>query len=322
MAPPPGSHIRDYQLVEILGEGGMGQVYRAVHTQIGRVVAIKVLRDKSTRFMQRFFNEARIQAGLRHENIAALYDYFEFNGQPCIIMEYVDGQTVQERIQAHGRLDPQEAIAIFHQTAAAIAYLHEQKIIHRDIKPNNIKISSHGEVKLLDFGIAKDPASPQLTRYGSLIGTQGYLSPEQIQSKTVDVRSDVWSLGILFYEMLIGQLPFNAETPVDLAGKICTATYTSPSSLDPAIPYEVDAIIAKCLQKKPSHRYPSARQLLQEMERLAPFDSLLSLPHSSGSTWFSSGSSDSNLLILAKQYWPVLLPIIALVLVIIIGLYI
>src|SRR5215213_7690581 len=165
--------VGEYRVVDFLGAGGMGEVYRAVHSKLGRIAAVKVLTQatNSSGFVERFFNEARIQASLQHPNIATLYDFLEVGGQPCIIMEYVDGQSLSERIQAYGALPLSETIFVFQAVAEAISYVHQHGVIHRDIKSNNIKISSSGQVKLLDFGIAKGQMSPGLTEAGSIIGT-------------------------------------------------------------------------------------------------------------------------------------------------------
>ena len=166
--------VGEYRVVDFLGAGGMGEVYRALHSKIGRVAAVKVLTRggaQTAGFVQRFFNEARIQASLQHPNVATLYDFCEVAGQPCIIMEYVDGQTISERVAAYGAPLPlSEAAYVFEKVCEAVDYVHRHGVIHRDIKSNNIKISSEGEVKLLDFGIAKGQGTQQLTQVGSVIG--------------------------------------------------------------------------------------------------------------------------------------------------------
>src|ERR671926_1725415 len=176
--------IGEYRIVDFIGAGGMGEVYRALHSKIGRGAAVKVLTQTSqaSDFAERFSNEARIQAALQHPNIATLYDFCEVGGQPCIIMEYVDGQTISERIAAYraaygAALPLSETVYIFARVVEAIDYIHCHGVIHRDIKSNNIKVSSTGQVKLLDFGIAKGNMSPGLTETGSVVGTLEYISP-------------------------------------------------------------------------------------------------------------------------------------------------
>ena len=258
--------VNEYRLTEFLGEGGMGQVYRGEHIKIGRIAAVKVLlyAAESPKFIERFYNEARIQATLQHKNIAALYDFLEYGGVPCIIMEYVDGLSLDQRIRAQGTIPPSEALSIFHAVADAIAYLHQMGVIHRDIKPENIKINSDNEVKLLDFGIAKSGNSPKLTMTGNVIGTTHYLSPERIRGKPANERSDIWALGVLLYEMVTGRVPFDvpdAQSPVQLYEKIITGTYLQPTALLPELPPVIDEIVAGCLAKKPNQRYQWAAEI-------------------------------------------------------------
>ncbi|MFP5264042.1 MAG: serine/threonine protein kinase [Blastocatellia bacterium] len=262
--------IGEYRLVDKLGEGGMGEVYRAVHSKIGRPAAVKVLSQASRapEFIERFLNEARIQASLQHTNIVTLYDFLEFNGQPCIIMEYIEGQTLTECIrEEQGGLALQDAVRIFQALADALHYIHRQGIIHRDIKSNNIKITPTGQVKLLDFGIAKSGSSPALTVTGAFIGTLQYLSPEQMQGGVADARSDIWALGVLFYEMTTGHLPFDATTLGDFYQKISKANYVQPSVINPDVPREIERIISRCLKKNPADRYQTAGELLQDVNR-------------------------------------------------------
>jgi serine/threonine-protein kinase len=264
------SFVGEYRITAYLGAGGMGEVYRAVHTRLGREAAIKVLNgaQADTRHFYRFFNEARIQASLRHPGIAVLYDYCELNGLPCIVMEYVDGQTLEEKIAAEGALPPAEAVRIFKAVVETVAYLHRQGIVHRDLKSNNIKLTGAGEVKLLDFGIARTDFTPNLTLIGNVVGTPHYLSPEQLGGSQADERSDIWALGVLFYEMLSGTLPFEAANILQLCDRIKKADYIPPSALNPAVPPTLEAILARCLKRHPADRYPSAQQLLAEIEKL------------------------------------------------------
>jgi serine/threonine-protein kinase len=273
--------VGEYRVVDFLGAGGMGEVYRAEHSKIGRVAAVKVLSQatNSGGFVERFFNEARIQASLQHPNIATLYDFLEVGGQPCIIMEYVDGQSLSERIQSYGQLPLSETIFIFQAVVEAIDYIHRHGIIHRDIKSNNIKISSSGQVKLLDFGIAKGQMSPGLTEVGSVIGTLMYLSPEHLKGGTSDARGDIWALGVLLYEMVTGRMPFESETLGDLCEKIDKAAYIPPVQLDSGVPYEVANIIARCLKRNPLERYQTADDLLRDGRKLS---ALVSSSHLTG----------------------------------------
>ncbi|HLG16117.1 MAG TPA: serine/threonine-protein kinase [Blastocatellia bacterium] len=304
--------IGEYRLVDFLGAGGMGEVYRAVHSKLGRVVAVKVLTQavQSPSFNERFLNEARIQASLHHPNIATLYDFCEFNGQPCIIMEYVDGESLVDRIHAFGTLPVTEALQIFQAVVQAMDYVHCHGIVHRDIKSNNIKISSTGEVKLLDFGIAKGGASPQLTMIGSVIGTLHYLSPEQVRGGAADARCDIWALGVVLYEMVTGAVPFDATTIGELCDKIARATYTSAVVLNPSVPRAVDAIVSRCLKKNPADRYQTAGQLLRDVANvLTPGAAPPPLMGEKVTTTIASG----------KQHWKLVSAAAGVVLLLVLG---
>jgi serine/threonine-protein kinase len=266
--------VGEYRVVDFLGAGGMGEVYRAMHSKIGRIAAVKVLTQatQSSGFVERFFNEARIQASLQHPNVATLYDFCEVAGQPCIIMEYVDGETIAERIAAYGAALPlSETVYVFEKVVEAIDYIHSHGVIHRDIKSNNIKISSQGQIKLLDFGIAKGQSSQQLTQVGSVIGTLQYLAPELIRGGTADARGDIWALGVLLYEMVAGRVPFDAQTIGDLCDRIDRVDYAPPSQVNSGVPREVANIIARCLRKNPEERYRTAGELLADARKLTGF---------------------------------------------------
>jgi serine/threonine protein kinase len=264
------SYVGDYRLVDFLGAGGMGEVYRAVNTRTGQVAAAKILTQATDRgLIERFFNEARIQASIQHPNIARFYEFHDLNGQPCIVMEYIHGQTLAERIRALGCLPMSETIYIFQCAVEAVGYIHNQGIVHRDIKSNNIKLSSAGQVKLLDFGIAKAESTPKMTATGGVVGTLQYLSPEQLKGGTADTRSDIWALGILLYEMVTGQVPFEANTIGELYEKIIKVSYVPATALNPLVPREVEAVISRCLKRKSADRYQSAQELLQHVARLA-----------------------------------------------------
>lgn len=268
----PGQVIGEYRLLSFLGAGGMGDVYRAEHVRLGRAAVVKVLKhlDAGGASWQRFFNEARIQAGLNHPNIAVLYAYYDTGVTPCIVMEYVDGPTLDQYIAQYGGLAPATALAFFAKIVATVGYIHEQGIIHRDIKPNNIKINSQGAIKLLDFGISKAAFSQDLTAEGKCIGTDHYLAPEQLRGQPASVASDIWSLGALLYEMVTGKKAFEGGTWGELYKAISTASYTLPSLFAPAIPPDMERIIATCLKKNPAHRYRSAKALLADVSACDP----------------------------------------------------
>jgi serine/threonine-protein kinase len=254
------SQLGPYRLVDFLGAGGMGEVYRGVDATGSRTVAIKVVTGTraTPALLQRFRNEARIQSTLRHPNIATLLEISEVGGQPCIVMEYVDGETLEERI-GRSPLPVKEALQILAAVTEAVGYLHDNHVIHRDLKASNIKITSRGTAKLLDFGLARDRLTPQLTRTGVAIGTLGYMAPEQLKAGTLDTRTDIWALGVILYEMLTGTLPFPR-------GAVGSKRYTPAGKVAGSIPPGVDAIIARCLEFNPTARYPSAAALQAELK--------------------------------------------------------
>jgi serine/threonine-protein kinase len=270
--PLLNASIGEYRVEDFLGAGGMGEVYRAIHSKIGRVAAVKVLTPAALDgggFTERFLNEARIQAGLQHPNIATLYDFLEINGQPCIIMEYVDGLTLSEQIRTRGPLPPGEMLRVFQSIIEAIRHVHSFGIIHRDIKANNVKLSTSGQVKLLDFGIAKAQTGMSLTETGAVIGTIEYLSPEQLSGGMADARSDIWALGVLLYQMATGCAPFAGKSVGEVCLKIVKADYPPPTRFNPSVPPDVGKIISRCLKQNPTQRYQTAQELLEDVSRLA-----------------------------------------------------
>ena len=210
MAFTAGKEIGKYRVERLVGEGGMGEVYRVIDTGTGQVRALKTLLGASpeTRVWERFMNEARIQSRLSHPGIAAFYEMFLYDGRPCIVMEFVEGETLQERLRRRGPLSGTEAIAVLDCICDALSYLHVEGVLHRDLKSANVKLTPDGGVKLLDFGIARFRESARLTRMGSVMGTPESLAPELLQGKLADERSEVWSVGILAYEVLTGRMPF------------------------------------------------------------------------------------------------------------------
>jgi serine/threonine-protein kinase len=259
--------VGGYRLIDFIGAGGMGEVYRALDAKRSRLVAIKVLNLAKTapNALERFRNEARIHAAVRHPNIATMYEYLELDGAPCIAMEYVDGETIDQRIRSRGSLPLGEALEFFERIVDAVGYLHSRGIIHRDLKTNNVKISESGVVKLLDFGIAKSHDSPRLTVSGAMIGTPQYVSPEQLHGAGADERTDLWSLGVLLYEMVTARLPFEADNVAAVMDRVARASFPAPSRHKPGLPQCVDDIVARCLKAKPDQRYQSAEALLTDV---------------------------------------------------------
>lgn len=249
--------LAGYRIQERIGMGGMGEVYKAYHPGMNRVAAIKILHQKD--MADRFKNEAYIQSSVSHPNIAKLYEYLQHGDTPCIIMEYVEGFSLDEYISRKRRIGNQETERIIGQVSSALRYLHERDILHRDIKPQNFKIDKEGNVKMLDFGISKNKYTPKLTQLGFVIGTTEYMAPEQFQ-QLVEKKSDIWSLGVMTYEMLTGHMPFDSNNIFSLREKIIRANFTDPRILVPQISNKLSIIIDRSLKINPASRI-SAKQI-------------------------------------------------------------
>jgi serine/threonine-protein kinase len=208
----------------------------------------------------RFMNEGQVHHEMRHPNIAVFHEMFLCNGQPCMVMEYVDGETVFTRIRRAGPLAVGEALAVTTYVCDALSYLHERGVLHRDVKSANVKITSTGVVKLLDFGIAKRQRARGLTVDGTVVGTPEYLAPEQLSGMPPDVRSEIWALGLLIYEMLTGRLPFTGDEAA-LYEAIRGTVPAPPSAWNQAVPPEVDALVMRCLEKRPSRRFQAVSEV-------------------------------------------------------------
>jgi len=265
-----------YELGAGIGYGGMAEVYRGRDVRLGRDVAVKVLRSDLARdpnFLKRFQREAQSAAGLNHPAIVSVYDTGEdyINGTqlPYIVMEFVEGRTLREVLQQEGPFPERRAMEITSDICAALDYSHHLGIIHRDIKPANVMLSPDGTVKVMDFGIAKanNATSSTMTATQAVIGTAQYLSPEQAQGKKVDARSDVYSTGVLFYEILTGEPPFRGDNPVAVAYQHVREIPDPPSRHLPALSATADAIAMHALEKDPDHRYASAGEMRDDLER-------------------------------------------------------
>src|ERR671924_766087 len=236
---------RRYRVLRRLGRGGMADVYLAEDEELGRRVAIKILNDRHAaddQFVERFRREATNAAGLSHPNIVSIYDRGEAEGTYYIAMEYLEGRTLKELIVTKGPTPIHVAIDYTRQMLAALGFAHRNGIVHRDIKPHNVVVDSDGRLKVTDFGIARSGAS-QMTEVGSIIGTAQYLSPEQARGAAVDQRSDLYSVGVVLYEMLTGTVPFTGETPVEIAMKHLSDTPQPPSTKRSDIPPDLDLVV-------------------------------------------------------------------------------
>jgi beta-lactam-binding protein with PASTA domain len=262
-----------YELHRRLGRGGMAEVYLARDQLLDRPVAVKVLFPAlatDAGFVERFRREAQAAANLQHPNIVSVFDWGEANGTYFIVMEYVEGHTLADTLRDEGRLHPDRAAEITADIAAALGFAHRNRVVHRDVKPGNVLITRDGGVKVADFGIARaisDSSDQNLTKTGSVMGTATYFSPEQARGAQVDPRSDLYSLGVVLYEMITGRPPFVGDSAVAIAYKHVQENPVPPRRIDPALPETLEAITLKCLAKNPANRYPSAQDLRADLRR-------------------------------------------------------
>jgi serine/threonine protein kinase/Flp pilus assembly protein TadD len=267
-----GQSISHYKILEKIGEGGMGVVYKAQDTTLDRLVAIKFLPqdlsgspENKTRFMQ----EAKAAAALNHPNILGVYEVIDEAGTMCLVMELLDGQTLKSymtNLKTGPGIPVPQALAFAIQVADGLKAAHAKNIVHRDIKPQNIMLTASGGVKIMDFGLAKLKSSATITRTGSSLGTLSYMSPEQARGVPVDHRSDIWSLGVVLYEMLTAELPFKAEHEAGISYLIINEDATQPSTLDLKIPHQVDNVVKKMLEKDPGRRYQNVGEVLSAID--------------------------------------------------------
>jgi serine/threonine-protein kinase len=260
-----------YRIVRKLGTGGMANVYLAEDEVLGRRVAIKILNDRHAgddQFVERFRREAKNAASLSHPNIVSIYDRGEAEGTYYIAMEFLDGRSLKELIVARGPAPVNVAIDYARQILAAIRFAHRHGIVHRDIKPHNVLVDAEGRLKVTDFGIARAGTS-QMTEAGSIIGTAQYLSPEQAKGAPVDQTSDLYSVGVVLYELLTGVVPFSGDTPVEIAMKHLSVTPEPPSAKRAEIPRELDMVVLRALAKDPADRYQSAEEMDADLARVA-----------------------------------------------------
>ncbi len=265
-----------YRLDRKLGGGGMADVWLAEDQELGRKVAIKMLHDRyanDTQFVERFRREATHAAGLSHPNVVSIFDRGEAGGSYYIVMEYVEGRTLKELIVTRGPCPVPVAISYVRQVLAALRYAHRNGIVHRDIKPHNVLVDHEGRVKVADFGIAR-AGSSQMTEAGSIIGTAQYLSPEQARGAPVDESSDLYSTGILLFELLTGKVPFTGETPVEIAMKHLSQVPPAPSSIRSEVPHDLDLVVLRALAKEPADRYRSAKEMDRDLELVGRGDAV------------------------------------------------
>ena len=256
-----------YRVVRKLGGGGMADVYLCEDLTLGRHVAVKVLLQRyldDPNFVERFRREAKAAAGLNQQNLVAIYDWGELDGTYYIVMEYVEGETLKDLIRRRGRLSGNESVAVGLQLLAAVDFAHRSGIVHRDIKPQNVMLDRAGTVKVMDFGIARAGDSG-MTEAGSILGTAQYLAPEQAKGHPVDERSDLYSVGVVLYEMLTGTVPFKGDSAVTVALKHVNEVPREPSELVPGMPYALNQIVLKAMAKDPADRYQSAAEFARDL---------------------------------------------------------
>ncbi len=258
-----------YALQGLVGQGGMADVELAHDRVLDRQVAVKILHSRyadDPGFRERFKREARAAASLNHPNMVAVYDTGEEDGRPFIVMEYVAGRTLRDVLRREGVL-PHRAAEITSDAAVALHYAHERRLVHRDVKPANIMVSNEGQVKVTDFGIARALNSETVTQTAAVFGTAAYIAPEQAQGLDVDARTDVYSLGVVLYEMLTGRQPFTADSAVALAYKHVSEDPVRPRDINPEISPALEAVVLKAMAKNPANRYQSARELSEDIAR-------------------------------------------------------
>ncbi len=269
----PGSTFAGrYQVLEEIGRGGMGSVYRVLDQEIDEKIALKVLNPEiaaDSRTIERFRNELKTARQISHKNVCRMYHFGRDEGLDYITMEFVQGEDLKSMIRMMGRLSPGRAVSIARQVCEGLAEAHGLGVIHRDLKPQNIMIDRDGHVKVMDFGIARTLKTEGMTSPGMVVGTPRYMSPEQTEGKDVDERSDIYALGIILYEMLTGRVPFEGDSPLDIAVKQRIEAPPDPKKINPEIPETLNRLILRCLAKDKGRRYPNAQALAAELSEIA-----------------------------------------------------
>jgi len=262
---------RRYEVIEELGKGGMGRVYKVFDKKIKEKVALKLLRpeissDEET--VERFSNELKYARKIIHKNVCRMFDLGEEEGTHYITMEYVSGEDLKSMIRMMGRMSPGQAVSITRQICEGLAEAHKLGVVHRDLKPQNIMIDREGNARIMDFGIARSLKAKGITDGGIIIGTPEYMSPEQVEGKEIDQRADIYALGVILYEMLIGRVPFEGDTPLSIAVKHKTEAPQDPRKINAQVPVDLSLLILKCLEKEKKKRPQSAEEVLSQISRI------------------------------------------------------
>src|SRR5712692_422435 len=258
-----------YEILQLIGRGGMGAVYKARDTDLDRIVALKLIRSefaKNPQILRRFKQELILARQVTHKNVIRIFDLGQSDGIKFITMDFVEGQDLRQLLLKNGKFAPEQAARIMLQICRALEAAHAEGVIHRDLKPQNIMLDASGRVYVMDFGIARSVDLPGMTQTGALIGTPEYMSPEQGRGETLTERSDIFSLGIIFYELLTGKSPYHSDTPLATLWKRMTEKVTPPVVLDPTLPQALSNIVVKALEIEPKNRFASAREMAQQLE--------------------------------------------------------
>jgi len=257
-----------YEILSVLGQGGMGAVYKARDRELDRLIALKVIRPElatDPAILLRFKQELILSRNITHKNVVRIYDLGEADGIRFISMEYVDGEDLRTILRRQGKFSPKEAIAVVEQVCRALDSAHSEGVIHRDLKPQNIMRDKHGRIVVMDFGLARSLGDSGMTQTGAIVGTLEYMSPEQALGSTLDQRSDIFSVGLIFYELLTGRAPYEADTAIASLMKRTREDARAASDVDVSVPKSLSAIVSRCLEREPANRYHSAVELLQQL---------------------------------------------------------
>ncbi len=263
--------VGSFKILEKIGEGGMAVIYKATQPSLNRNVVIKKLKDPNREIIARFKKEALVSASFAQENVLAIYDFIYEGRSYYLVMEHVDGEDLRTIIDYSAPLPAHIAALIIQDVARGLEYTHSKNVIHRDIKPSNVLLSYQGEVKLIDFGVAKDEKPSKLTVTGMIVGTPSYMSPEQANGDPLGKQSDIYSLGVLLYEMVTGTKPFPGETNTEILMKIVKGKYPSPRKYNHELPHGLVRIIRKAMRRDAARRYQNASELIRDLSRFIPW---------------------------------------------------
>src|SRR5688572_19397623 len=274
-----------YEILQELGRGGMGIVYKAMDRETSECLALKVLRKEvldDKLMMQRFKNELRIARKITHKNVCRIYEFTHIREGPCISMEYVEGETVRSLLNRIGVFSVRSAVDIARQICGGLREAHAQGVVHRDLKPENLMVNRDGLVKIMDFGVARIFSGHSMTTLNAIVGTPSYMAPEQVESRDVDQRADIYAFGLILYEMITGREVFKADTPMAVAYKQVHEAAEPPRKVDPGISEKVEKLILRCLEKEPERRFQTIDELENAMDELgferAPVDRTPGVP--------------------------------------------